>query len=218
MGRYQLPQRRWTAAEDATMRALFASTHNQVLADLLGRTEPAIVGRAVKLKLRKTPEYLANNPTRFKPGIVPWNTGKKGWQAGGRSAETRFKAGEMHGAAQHNYKPIGSLRISADGHLERKVTDNHPVGARRWVGVHRLVWEAAHGPIPRGHVVRFKDGQRTTNEADITLDRLECITQRENMRRNSNWTKYPVEVARLVQLKGAINRQINRMTKEAAQA
>jgi hypothetical protein len=67
-------------------------------------------------------------------------------------------------------------------------------------------------------VVRFKDGQRTTNVADITLDRLECITQRENMRRNSNWTKYPVEVARLVQLKGAINRQINRMNKEAAQA
>jgi hypothetical protein len=210
--------RAWTPEQDAIMRALFPSSHNQVLADLLGRTEPAIVGRATKLKLRKFAEYVANHSTKFKPGLVPWNTGKKGWKAGGRSAETRFKAGEMRGAAQHNYKPIGTLRISKDGHLERKVTDNHPVGARRWVAVHRLVWEAAHGPIARGYVVRFKDGQRTTNVADITLDRLECITQRENMLRNSNWTKYPVEVARLVQLKGAINRQINRMNREAAQA
>lgn len=205
----------WTDAQDRTMRELFPHCHNQVLADLLGRTEPGIVGRAAKLGLRKSADYLANHPSRFKPGHQSWNHGMKGWQAGGRSAETRFKAGHMSGAAQHNYKPIGTLRISKDGHLERKVTDEHPVGARRWVAVHRLVWEAAHGPIPAGCVVRFKEGQRTAVLEEITLDRLECITQRENMLRNSNWTKYPPEVARLVQLRGAINRQVNRILKEA---
>lgn len=204
----------WTEFEDNALCSLYPNTHNQTLADLLNRTESAISNRAVKLGVHKSAEYIAQQSAHFQPGHKPWNSGLKGWNSGGRSAETRFKAGNMSGASQHNYKPIGSLRISADGHLERKMNDTHPVPARRWVGVHRLVWEAEHGPIPAGHVVRFKDGAHTTNEAEITIDKLECITQRENMLRNSNWTKYPPEIARLVQLKGAINRQVNRIAKE----
>lgn len=205
----------WTQFDDNCLASLYANTHNQVLADFLGRTEPAISNRATKLGLLKSADYIARSSTRFKPGLVPWNSGLKGWDSGGRSATTRFKAGEMHGAAQHNYKPIGSLRISAYGHLERKVTDDPNLyPARRWVPVSRLVWEAERGPIPAGYVVRFKDGMHTTNEADITTDRLECISQSENMRRNSYHNNYPPEVARLVQLKGAINRQVNRIARE----
>jgi len=65
-------------------------------------------------------------------------------------AATQFKKGDRLGAAQHNYVPIGSLRVSKDGYLERKVTDDPSfVPNRRWVSVHRLVWEAAHGPVPQ---------------------------------------------------------------------
>lgn len=137
----------------------------------------------------------------------------KGFQPGGRSAETRFKRGEMHGAAQHNYKPIGSLRINTEGYLERKVTDAHPVPARRWVGVHRLVWESAHGPVPPGHVVRFKPGMFTNRAGEITLDRLELVSRAEHARRNHPISRDP-EYARLVQLKGAITRQVNRIARE----
>ena len=208
-------QKAWSAADDAALRALYPNTHNQVLADLLGRTEPAISNRANKLKVHKSPEYIAQGGARFKPGTVPWNTGLKGWQSGGRSADTRFKPGRPPEEAS-NYRPIGSVRVTADGHLERKVNDTHPVTTRRWVAVHRLVWEAAHGPIPKSHVVRFKPGALTTVEAEITLDKLECIHRREHASRNSVWTLYPPEVARLVQLKGAINRQANRINREAA--
>lgn len=149
---------------------------------------------------------------QFKPGQTPWNKGLH-YQAGGRSAETRFKVGEMSGAAQHNYVPIGAQRITVYGMLERKITDDPAlVPARRWVGVHRLVWQAAHGPIPEGHIVVFKPGLATTVEADITLERLECITRRENMRRNSLHTRMPPDMARLYRVKGAITRQVNRIT------
>lgn len=205
--------RAWTPMEDDIVRATFPYVHNQVLADRLGRTEPAIVRRAAKLGVRKAPEYLAQHPTRFQAGHKPWNTGMKGFQPGGRSVETRFKRGEMHGAAQHNYKPIGSLRVNAEGYLERKVTDAHPVPARRWVGVHRLVWEAAHGPVPRGHVVRFRAGMFTQVLEEITLDRLELISRAEHARRNHPVSRDP-EYARLVQLKGAITRQVNRIARE----
>jgi hypothetical protein len=109
--------------------------------------------------------------------------------------------------------PVGTLRINGDGYLDRKVTD---VGPSRhcWVAVHRLVWIAAHGPIPSGHVVTFKPGRHSTELISITADGLECISRGTLAQRNHPRSKSP-ELARLVQLKGAITRQVNRIHKEA---
>lgn len=52
----------------------------------------------------------------------------------------------------------------------------------------------------------------------MTLDKLECITFRENMRRNTVHAKYPKELVRLVQLRGALARQINLRQREQQQA
>jgi hypothetical protein len=154
------------------------------------------------------------NKTSFKPGQTPWNKGIN-FDSGGRSHETRFKKGHMSGAAQHNYVPIGTLRISKDGYLERKMTDDQSLPTtRRWTPVHRLVWQAAHGPIPDGHIVVFRRGMKTVAEEEVTADRLECITRHENMRRNSVWRN--TELGKLYQLKGAIMRQVNRIKKETA--
>ena len=84
---------------------------------------------------------------------------------------TSYKPGRPAHEAR-NYLPIGSTRITKDGYIERKVTDDPAlVPARRWVGEHRLVWEAANGPIPDGHVVVFLDGDRL----NIDLDNLRCV-------------------------------------------
>ena len=53
----------------------------------------------------------------------------------------------------------------------------------------------------------------TTEPDQITADRVECITRAENMRRNT-YHRYGPEVAKLVQLRGAINRQIRKREKE----
>ena len=127
---------------------------------------------------------------------------------------TQFKKGSMSGAAQHNYVPIGSYRLSKDGYLEQKTNDDHPVPARRWVAVHRLVWEAANGPIPEGHVVGFLPGRRSNVLEKITLDALELISRGELARRNHPRSRDP-DLAKLVQLKGAITRQVNRIAREA---
>lgn len=49
---------------------------------------------------------------------------------------------------------------------------------------------------------------------EITIDRLECITRAENLRRNGVWRD--PELGKLYQLKGAIARQVNRIRKESA--
>ncbi|MEN1942689.1 HNH endonuclease signature motif containing protein [Luteimonas sp. MJ293] len=88
------------------------------------------------------------------------------------------------------------------------------MGRRNWRPVRVLVWEAAHGPVPEGHVVRFKDGCASTNPDEITADKLECITRAENMKRNSYWETLPPDAARLVQLRSALNRRINTLTRD----
>ena len=154
---------------------------------------------------------MPKQDTQFQPGHEPWNKGKS-YQPGGRCRETWFQRGRPANLT-HNYLPIGSLRVNRDGYLERKMTDDPSLApARRWTAVHRLVWQEAHGPVPQGMAVVFKPGTRTTELEGIRLECLEMITRRELMLRNSVHRHGP-EIAALVQLRGALVRQINRKAK-----
>jgi hypothetical protein len=197
--RQYIRQRPWSPEDDATLRQLYDTQPASAIAAALQRTRSAVKNRVIKLGLTK-----GHNAGRFPKGWTPWNKGTH-WVAGGRSAETRFKPGRPPEQAR-NYVPIGSERLSKDGYLERKISDDQYIApARRWRGVHILAWEAAHGPVPKGHAVIFKDGNKTNR----ALDNLELITRADLMRRNT-YHNYGKEIAALVQLKGAITRQINR--------
>lgn len=229
--RPHLDKKGFTADMDETIRRNYPMWPAFLIGALIDRSASSVFQRAVRLGVKKHPGHWRNpmahlwNATshpnsiaaRFKPGQVPANKGvRRPGYAPGRMAETQFKKGQMYGAARHNYVPVGTLRICADGYLERKVTDDHPVPARRWVAVHRMVWEAAHGPIPKGHIVRFRAGMKTTNLEQITVDKLEMVTHAENMRRNTVHN-YPKPIVRMIQLRGALNRQINRRRKREQQ-
>jgi hypothetical protein len=153
--------------------------------------------------------------TRFRPGHTTWNKGTKGLVGVQEACRaTQFKPGRPACEAR-NYRSIGSVRINGDGYLERKITDDPQIApARRWVAVHRLVWEAAHGPMPEGHVVVFREGKRTTDIAQLTVDAVELVSRKELMSRNT-LHNLPKPIAELIQLRGALNRQINRKAKEA---
>jgi hypothetical protein len=221
--------RPWTAVELECLRRWYATERSETIAQALGRNVGTVYQKAQKLGLRKDIETIAqmarerttdpshgSHRTRLQPGQTPWNKGQPG--STGMHANSRayhFKPGRpVHEA--HNYQPIGSLRINADGYLDRKVSDDKTLApARRWVALHRLVWEAAHGPVPADHIVVFRPGRRTTDPDAVTLDAVELVSRAENMRRNSVHSRYPPELARVVQLRGALNRQINRKAREA---
>ena len=76
--------------------------------------------------------------------------------------------------------------------------------------MHRLVWIEANGPVPDGHVVRFKPGRRTTDVEMITLDAIECVTLAQNMKRNSFRNNYPPEVVKLIENRAHLQRMINK--------
>lgn len=203
----------WTAGEDALLARLYPDSPMSVLTQKIGRSERSIYYRANRLGIRKSAAYLSGPHAsrlrrgdnigkrhRFKKGHKPWNAGLKGYQAGGRSAETRFKRGQQ----PPNWQPIGHERV-VGGYLQRKVTDTGYTPAD-YVEVHRLLWEEHHGPIPAGHIIVFRNGDK----ADIRMENLELISRAENMRRNSRHTRYPEGINRAIQLLGALKRQINK--------
>lgn len=221
-----MTRHKWTPKQLSELQARYPHERTaDIAADLRIRIE-LVYSKASRMGLRKSTAFLAadksgrifkggtlGQKTQFKPGHQTWNAGRIGWQAGGRSAETRFKAGQK----PHTTLPVGSYRVvknkAGAPHLERKMTDTPGANNKRWVPVSRLVWEAANGPVPDGHIVVFKPGTATCVLEEITLDRLECISRAENARRNHPATKSP-EIAKLIQLKGAITRQVNRIAKE----
>lgn len=212
----------WTPDQIRILTARYPDTPTQHIADQLGRTVRQCYCKAQDLGLHKSADFRASDlsgrtngtnkgtSTRFTPGQTAWNKGAH-YNPGGRSIETRFRKGVRLGVAAAIYQPIGTERISKDGYLERKINDDFPIH-RRWRAVHLLAWEAANGPLPKGHAICFRDGKKQ----NITLENLELVTRAELMRRNTVH-RLPKEVAQLVQLRGALVRKINHRSKENAE-
>lgn len=206
----------WTDEAVALLQRLYADTPTSQIAAQIGATPEQVYHKVQRIGLRKSAAYMASvfacrllkgdnvgAATRFKPGLTPWNKGQK-HPSTGRAIDTQFKPGNRSGKALENYQPIGAERLSKDGYLERKIHDGRPL-QRRWRAVHLLEWEAINGPLPLGHAVVFRDG----NKRNLALDNLELVTRAELMRRNSVY-RFGMEIAQLSMLRGKITKQINR--------
>lgn len=208
------PRRYWTAHEDAVLRVAYPEVvARDLVARLPGRTLDSIYQRARVLGLVKSEAFLLSaasgrlrgergRATRFAMGGASWNKGKR-YQPGGRASLTQFTKGQR----PHNVAPIGTRRrTSSDGYWRVKVAEPNV-----WRFVHREVWEAAHGPVPAGMALRFRDGDR----GNCALDNLELVERRVLMARNSVHNM-PAPLPELVMLRGALVRKINRRMREVA--
>lgn len=217
----QAPRRFWTPAEEKLLIELYPATPMPELMQRFNRLDRAIYSKAKAMGLSRSAEYLASEHAcrlrkgdnvgaefRFKAGQQPWNAGMNGWQAGGRSAETRFKPGTINGSAAERLKPVGFERVTDDGILQRKIRADGPPH-RRWQSVHEIIWEEHNGPRPAGHLVVFKDG----NRCNFSLNNLELISRAENCRRNSIH-RYPPELKHAIRTLAKLKRTIEDTTNE----
>lgn len=112
------------------------------------------------------------NRTSFKKGHVSHNKGKKGWCPSG-CEKTWFQKGHT----PKNHKPVGSERIDAkDGYVWIKVAEPNKYRQK-----HRVVWEAANGPVPKNCNIIFRDG----NRQNVCLENLRMVTKREMLVMNN---------------------------------
>lgn len=221
--------RHWTPAQIAKLRALYPDLKADTVAREIGRSVGSVHRKAALLGIGKSEAFKAsfasgrisaarNDPrmvaTRFKPGQKAWNEGVKGSTGlHDNCRKTQFQPGQK----PHTWVPVGSYRINTGKgvpRLERKMNENPGPNHVRWIPVTRIVWEQHHGPVPPKHIVVFADSKKaTTVLEEITVDKLICISRAQNAMRNSLYSKSH-ELGRLAQIKGAITRQINRITKE----
>ena len=221
--------RHWRPEQLFMLRWLYPDFKADEVAQCIGRSVGSVHRKAVLLEIGKPDAFKASfssgriqaantDPrmlaTRFKPGHKTWNEGVKGSTGLHENCrKTQFKPGQK----PHTTAPVGAYRINVTKgipRLEQKTNDKPGPNHVRWIPVTRLVWEQHHGPIPPKHIIVFADSkQATTVLEEITVDKLICISRKENALRNSMYAKSH-ELGRLSQLKGAITRQINRITRE----
>lgn len=194
----------WTPEDLVALKRNYPDTDNITLGRMFRRSESSIQNQASKYGWRKSEAHMAKNPGCFKPGLVPWNKGTNFSPPG--SEHTRFQKGHKPAT----WLPIGSERVTKDGYLERKMTDTgYP--PRDWVAVSHIEWEKNNGrPVPKGHAVIFRDGDKR----NFASANLELISRAELMRRNS-YLNLPEPLPQIVQLRGALNRKINRRSNQA---
>lgn len=121
----------------------------------------------------------AGNSGRFVAGDKSWNAGLSTPR---RSVETAFKKGHV----PKTYLPVGTEIKRNDNYIWKKIADPNV-----WHEKHRLIWESVHGPLPKGTVVIFLDGDRLNFEPD----NLQLITRQELLRLNLHkYTQAPPEL------------------------
>ena len=172
----------------------------KTLAKHIGRSGTAVRIRLRQLGLVIPAEIIEKRKkeSQFSKGNISHNKGKKqeefmSPEAIERTKKTRFQKGSI----PHNTKYNGYERIGKDGYVEIRVRRG------KFMHKHRLVWEKEKGPIPEGHLVCFKDGNRRNFE----IDNLELIDMKENMIRNS-LQRFPEEVRPSLKLIWEINNEL----------
>lgn len=209
-------RRLWTDREVALLKRLYLDTSSSRLRKIFRRPITKIYQAAARHGLKKSDAFMARKHAaekrrlqkygaahRFPKGHVPLNKGlrRPGW-APGRMRETQFRKGHFPFNRDPDFYVIGALRVNSDGYVEMRVSFEH--GAKGWRALHRILWQDAHGPIPPGHIVVFRDRDRL----NVGLENLELITHAENCRRNSIH-RLPPQLRDIIQLIGQVNRRIN---------
>ena len=195
----------WPPEKVEKLVRLYPDHSNKEIAEALDTSESAIQHRAHCLKLKKDKEWMRKMASKscFKKGAVPFNKGKK-WdeymseESQRKSSRTCFKKGQTPA----NHKPVGWERKTVEGYWEVKVQEPDVFKAK-----HRILWEKHYGPIPKGINIVFVDG----NKENICIENLRAETVTEKFNRCCNLhRRMPPELRKLMQLKGALKRQINK--------
>lgn len=167
-------RKKWTEKEIEFLKNNYSRMTTRQLAAELGRTKAAVMNMLKKkgIRLPVDEKQRRFEESKFKSGNTPWNRGIKGLRW---SPATEFKKGNV----PPNTKFDGAVSIREKSKTKEKYLYIREA-KRKWVLLHRKLWEQHYGPIPKGFVIRFKDG----NPLNCVLENMELINRRENLKRN----------------------------------
>jgi hypothetical protein len=116
--------------------------------------------------LRKRKGWKTGRSGRFERGHVPANKGKPCPPGRGGNHPNASRHWFVSGQAPHNASELGHERINKDGYVEICIAAPNPYtgAAQRYVLKHRWLWEQANGPVPAGHALKCRDGNRLNTD------------------------------------------------------
>lgn len=118
---------------------------------------------------------------RFEKGHVPDNKGMKGICAPG-CEKTWFKKGDK----PRNHKPVGTESIRRSKKKNEAYVYVKVAEPNKWRMKHIIEWEKVNGPIPKGMVIIFLDGDSTNTD----ISNLQMVSRKVNARINQNHLRY----------------------------
>lgn len=211
--------KRFTPEEDKILHDNYLNLSLNQLSAKLGRAMESVAGRLPRLGLVVPPEIIhkrmaesftrlaeSGKISRFGKGHVPKNKGQKmPPELYEKCKGTMFKPGQVPATCVHFGKPYLHHRTRKDGYIER-------------------LWFIQEGKNKRSAYLAYlcrTNGIDLTGKKPIlkegfdhsrapTLDDILVLTNADNMRLNT-LHRYPKDVVRLIQVKGALQRQINKL-------
>lgn len=151
----------WSALDLELLRILYNEANNRILATVLKKSMRGVERQANILRLKKSAACIRSRcapRSKFKPG-----------HAGARTQR------------------LGATSKRKDGRIFTKIASAPGAFRTNWRRSHFVAWETDHGPIPNGHTLAFRDG----NRRNVAMDNLELITLSERLRRHCFLTTPP---------------------------
>ena len=197
----------WTSEEVNYLVTHYPDSLTENIATKLKRPICSIYGKASLLGLSKNASFYDSDKsgrltshtgagTRFTKGGISWNKGKK-MTPNQNSAMHHFPKGHI----PHNTKVNG--QISERANKSKPVYTWIRIEKGKWVMLHVKNWTDKYGPVPKGYIVVFKDGNRSHCE----IENLELITREENMARNTI-SRWPEELQQTIKALNKLKKHI----------
>lgn len=205
-----MPTSIWTHEREAMLRDMYPDNDTEEVARRIGVTKRQAQVRAHQLRIRKSAEGLrkANEASMkngslvhgFRKGNVPWNKGGKHTpEAIEKMRPTQFKKGDLPPKTKYD----GAVTIRND-HGTREPYQR--ISLCRWKRVAVITWEKHFGAVPKGHIIRVRNGDSMDVER---VDNLECVSRSLNMLLNSRHG-YSRDQAECLEVINQVEKQIER--------
>jgi hypothetical protein len=201
--------RKFTPDEDQFLKDHYLCLPSSDIGRLLDRSGTTIRQRYKLLDLL-VPKKIKNRfvaVAGFKKGSTPHNKGKEQSKWMSEDGMKRLHASQYQKGNKpwHTHKPFEVVKWEKSGRqyliIYLDINNRMPL--------QRYIWEQVHGPIPKAHKIIFKD----RNTLNCNLDNLEMVSNAELLTRNSAH-RFGPEIFKIIQLRGALNRQINKRLKQ----
>ena len=148
---------------------------------IVNRFGPVISQNNLK-SYKKNHKLKSGLTGRYQKGHVPENKGKTWDDFMPKETQSRIRKNLFKkGIVPHNHRPVGTVVMTTDGYLKRKIREPNV-----WEFVHRAEYEKHNGPIPDGMDVMFKYG----NHESCAIRNLALMSKAENAQLNRRHLRF----------------------------